>query len=357
MRFIPTSCLREGMTLSRSLYGKNDNLLLAKDTVLTQQYIDGIIKLNCNGIYIEDNLSKDIEIIETISESLRMETIRSIKNVFIYNPNSIQMVNSDEIKKSIINIVDEIINNKNLMINMIDLKVFDNYTYYHSANVAVLSIVMGVALGLNKDELFKLGLGALLHDIGKVFIDKEIINKNGRLTREEFDEIKKHPGHGFRYVREKFEDIPIHSYVAILDHHEKYDGTGYPNGKKGESISLFGRIVSIADVYDALTSDRPYRKALIPAEAMEYAMGASGSLFDPNIVKVFVKKIAPYPVGTCVKLSNGYTGIVLKNSESCCLRPKVRIFMNNDGAVDTFEIDLKNDRRYINTTIVDTAKI
>ncbi len=208
-----------------------------------------------------------------------------------------------------------------MLVNMIDLKVFDDYTYSHSVNVAVLSIIIGVTMGLGRKELTKLGLGALLHDIGKVFIDKDIVNKPGKLTDEEFSSMKMHSKLGYDYVRDRFQ-LPVKSYVAVLDHHERYDGSGYPNSKKGDEISDFGKMIALADVYDALTSERPYRKALPPSEAMEYIMGNSQVHFDPELVKVFSRKVAPYPVGTLVKLSNGMTGLVVENYEAFCLRRK-----------------------------------
>ncbi len=250
-------------------------------------------------------------------------------------------------------IVSEITINENATVNMMDLKVFDDYTYYHSVNVSVLSIVVGAAEGLGKSKLYELGLGALLHDIGKVFVPKEILNKSGKLTPEEFEEIKKHSLMGNWYLREKWQ-VPIESNVAVLSHHEKYDGSGYPYGLKSDRISRFGKIVAVADVYDALTSDRPYRPALSPSEAMEYVMGGSGTLFDPKVVEVFAKKIVPYPVGTCVTLSNGLTAIVTGNYIRCGMRPKIMIISGPQKGV---VFDLYNDMSLLNVTITGIASI
>lgn len=359
MRFVPTFCLREDMVLAKNIYGKNGDLMLRAGTTLNTSYLDGIKRLGYNGIYVDDDLSRDIEVIGIINDNLRRETIKGIKDVFIYaekQDDKDQNIKIEKTKKFVENIIDEIIENKNLMVNMVDLKVFDDYTFYHSLNVAVLSLVMGVALNLNRSELYKLGIGALFHDVGKVFINKEVINKPGKLSYEEFEEIKKHSEFGYKYLKQEF-DIPIKAYVGALEHHERYDGTGYPCGKKGSTICLFGRIISIADVYDALTSDRPYKKAYAPSEAMEYIMANCGNLFDPELVSIFVQKVAPYPIGTCVKLSNGKIGIVLKNYEDCCLRPKIRIFKDNDRDVEYEEIDLKYDGDIKNVTIIGVAEI
>jgi len=224
---------------------------------------------------------------------------------------------------------------------LIDLKVFDDYTFYHSLNVAVLSLVLGVALKYNKEELYKLGLAALLHDIGKVFIPKDILNKKGKLTDEEFEIIKTHSDKGFEYLKNTY-NVPITTYMGVRLHHEKYNGGGYPLGKKGEEIYVYARIIAIADVYDALTSDRVYRKAMTPSEAMEYIMGNSGIMFDPNLVELFIRKVAPYPVGTSVQLSDGRVGIVVENYENFCLRPKIKIIKEKDKNIEPYLIELRN---------------
>lgn len=358
MRFVPTSCLREGMKLCKTLYGKKDEVLLSAGIVLTQTYINRIMLLKYNGIYIEDDLSKDIEVANVISDELKHKTIKGIKDVFVLSTlnharGKIRYNNLDSSKKLVENIVNEILESKNLMVNMIDLKLFDEYTYYHSVNVTVLSIVLGVAMKLNKEELYKLGLAALLHDIGKVFIPIEILNKPARLTKEEFEVMKGHSEIGYKHVRENYE-LQSKSYVGILQHHERYDGKGYPEGRTGENISLFGRIISICDVYDALTSDRPYRKGMLPSEAMEYIMGNNQVMFDPNMVRLFMKKVAPFPVGMCVRLSNNYTGIVLENYEDFCMRPRLRIYKINEEEVVPFEMDLTNSQN-INVTVVEVV--
>jgi HD-GYP domain-containing protein (c-di-GMP phosphodiesterase class II) len=359
MRFVPTSCLRSGMRLCKTLYGKNNEVLLTTGTILTETYINRILLLKYNGVYIEDDLSKDIEVVNIISDELKQKAVRGIKDIFIQN--SLNQPKGKQLKHCRIastkllveNIVEEILNNNKLMINMVDLKVFDEYTYYHSVNVTVLSIVLGVALNLNKEELHKLGLGALLHDIGKVFIPVEILNKPAKLTPDEFEVMKSHAEVGYKHVKENY-DLPVKSYVGILQHHEKYDGNGYPDGKSGEQIYLFGRIISICDVYDALTSDRPYRKGMLPSEAMEYIMGGSSVLFDPNLVRIFMTKVAPYPVGMCVKLSNKYSGIVLENYENFCMRPRLRIYKKDEIEVEPFELDLTNPQNN-GITIVEIA--
>jgi HD-GYP domain-containing protein (c-di-GMP phosphodiesterase class II) len=339
------------MVLGNNLWGKNGELVLAHDVTLTPDFIHRIKQLNYNGIYVEDAISRDLEIASLIDDRVKSKTVRCIKDVFICaeKTNAITKQKFTEMQNQIETIVDEILNNRSTMINMIDLKVFDDYTYFHSVNVAVLSIVLGVSMGLKKQALNDLGVGAILHDIGKIFVNKQILCKNGSLTDDEFVEIKKHSQFGYDYIKREF-NMSQSARLGILDHHERFDGGGYPNSIMRDEISLFGRIISIADVYDAMTSDRSYRKAIIPSEVIEYIMGNSETIFDPELVDVFIKKIAPYPTGTCVELSNGLTGIVIENYESYCMRPRVRIYKDQNQDVEMYEINLA-DKDFLNVTI------
>jgi HD-GYP domain-containing protein (c-di-GMP phosphodiesterase class II) len=350
MRFVPANCLREGMQVARTLYGKNNEKLLAAGITLNEHLISSVQKLKYAGLYIDDDYSRDIEIISTISDDLRVESVNNIKKVFLEAESNLQKVKTENVKKQVDVIVDELLDNKHMMINMIDLKCFDNYTYSHSVNVAVLSLVIGIALGLDRKTLSRLGLGAILHDIGKVFINKDILNKPDILTDDEFKEMKKHSQLGYIYAKEKFK-LPNTSYMGIIDHHEKYNGSGYPNAKTGKGISMFGRIITVADIYDALSSERPYRKAMSPSESMEYILGNSGSIFDPQLIEVFISKVAPYPIGTTVRLSNGYTAIVLENYPQYSLRPRIRVIKIDGREVVPFELDLMTDHSLLNIVI------
>lgn len=306
MRYVPIFCLRKNMILGVSLYGHNNELMLREGTELTNFYIDKIKELKYNGLYIIDDLSENIEISRVISDTLRREVIKGAKHIFLETGlNDIKATKNSakDIQKMILEIIDNVLNNKDLMINMIDLKLYDNYTYYHSANVAVLSLLIGVALKLSQKQLYELCLGALMHDIGKVFIQKNIIKKPGKLTSEEYDNIKNHPELGSKYIKNIF-SIPDDAIKGIEDHHERFDGNGYPKKTSKEQISLYGRIISIADVYDALTSDRPYRKGIPSSEAIECIVGGSGTQFDHKIVEIFVSKIATYPLSTCIDMAD-----------------------------------------------------
>jgi HD-GYP domain len=359
MRFIPIDFVQEGMILGKPLFGESGNFLLGRGTELVHAYINRIKELGYNGVYIDDEISKGIEIKNLISDHLKNQSVQTLKSIYINTSDSKNSRFTDKtykIEELVDKIIDEILDNESIMVNLIDLKVFDDYTYYHSVNVTTLAIVLGTAIQLNKNELYELGMAAILHDIGKLFVDKTVLNKDSELTEEEFDEIRNHSYLGYRFLKDKA-DIPVKSSVAILQHHEKFNGDGYPNRTSGKDICLYGRILSVVDVYDALTSDRCYRKALMPSEAMEYLMGNGGIMFDPEIVRLFCRRVSPYPIGMLVKLSNGECGIVRENFENWGLRPLIELIdIETKKSKNTF-YDLHKDSHLMNITITEIANI
>ena len=349
MRFVASNCLREGMCLARPLY-RNLDVMLSSGVKLTDQFIEGIQRCGFTGVYIEDDLSEGIEVNNMISDTLRSSTTKSLKSILSIAAGGNDKTKIPDLSSQVENLVDELFSNRDVMVNMLDLSSYDDYTCTHSLNVAILSVVLAMGMGLSRADKLGIGTGALLHDIGKVFVDKRILQKNGSLTEEEFFAIKKHPMDGYNYISKRYK-IPRGYCNTIMDHHEKYDGSGYPHGKMGTDISLYGRICAVADVYDALSSKRPYREALPACECVEYIMGGAGTLFDPEIVEVFTRRIAPYPVGTSVTLSNGWKALVVENYINFSLRPKVRIYEQNGERIMPFDISLKDDFNYLSVTI------
>ncbi len=344
MIFLPTNQLTAGMVISRDirLYDYEDytTVLLRKGEALTENYIKRLLACGFAGAYINDGVDDDAAIEGSIDEELRMKAVAGIKQLYVNfkgTSDAVVVKQIDSIGVITENLIRDISSNSQFMANIINLKMYDDYTYHHSLSVAVLAIAMGITMAFDANTLYELGLCAMLHDIGKLDVPLDIINKPAKLTAQEYDIIKLHPVYGANYFKGK-NMIPPSTYDGILSHHEKLDGTGYPYGVSGSNIPLFGRMLIIADVYDALTSNRPYRRPNMPSEAIEYIMGGVGTFFDDELVRVFLKKVAPYPVGTCVRLSNGIVGVVMKNHESQPLRPVVRNI--EDG---TLQYDLFND--------------
>lgn len=354
MRFVSTYCLREGMVLSKSIHNANGTALLKKDIKLTKRYIQKIEELGLIGVYIDDRLSRDIKVEDVINEELRLEATRGVQTIF----NSVASSKGDPMDmtkevSSASKIVDNIINNllksQYLMVNMVDIKIFDERTFAHSVNVAVLSLIMGVSMKMSDKELYELGVGALLHDIGKAFIPPEILNKPGKLTEKEMEIMKTHATIGYEHMRDN-SSIPEKSQLAILEHHERFDGSGYPIGKADQEISKFAKIIAICDVYDALTSKRAYKEAQLPSETIEYIMGSADTLFDIDLVRVFCSKVAIYPSGTIVKLSDGRDCIVVDNHPGLPTRPTVKSIKSEDI------IDLTVNEN-LNVTIIGTEEL
>lgn len=339
MRFIPIELARSGDRLAKSIFDNDGRILLREGVSLTESFLLRVKRLQIYSIYIQDSYS-DTVIEDVIKPELRQNAIKAVKDAFrnfekqTLNSNS---SNSNEKKFAKENqtyfqsmgniandIIEEIISKKNVMISLVDIKNMDNYTYQHSVNVAILSLVLGVQLQLNQGELYNLCMGALIHDIGKVLLPKEIVLKPSSLTDEEFKIIKEHTTKGYDYLKGCL-DISATSRIVALQHHEKINGQGYPDNLKDKAINRFARIVAIADVYDALTSDRPYRKAMCPNDAVEYILSHGDTHFDYDMVKIFSKTIVPYPQGTLVKLSNGDTAVVTEVFPNFTLRPEVRV--------------------------------
>jgi len=244
------------------------------------------------------------------------------------------------IKNISTDLVNEVLSAKSTSISMLDIKSVSDYYYEHSVNITVLSLIIGTEMGLSTDELESLAFGALLVDIGCNWLDKEVLLKESELDSSEFEKVKDHVQLGFEYIT-KNTIFNAHVKSIIMHHHERIDGSGYPSGLKGDNIHKLAKIVMVADVYDALTSDRPYRRAYNQHEAIEYIMGRAGSLFDFDIANIFSRKVIPYPVGTYVKLSNNQKGVITENNSNHPLRPVIRTFGESKYTSETsFQIDL-----------------
>lgn len=356
MRYIPRNCIKPQAELAKPVLGPAGEILLHPGVKMTEKYIERLEKLGIGGAYVNDPISEDLEIVGAVSDELRAHAVKSISSLYSgVSQNSGRNPRAEyrEILQTAEQIVDEIISKGETMLNIFDLKVYDSYTFFHCVNVTVLSVVIGIGMGLERDTLVDLAYAALFHDIGKVFISPSIINKPGRLTDEEFAIVKKHPADGYEYIKKRYL-TPELTARGVLDHHERIDGTGYPEWKRGTEITEFGRIIAIADVYDALVSDRPYRAGLFAVEAIEYIQGGSGKLFDFNMVQAFSRKVALFPVGTCVSLSNGDIGLVMENFEGFTQRPLLKVFRRGEELIKPFLLNLCKEA--FDTTIVATVE-
>lgn len=351
--------VEEGMILSKNIFDTNFQLLLRSGSSLSKRYINKIIELGYPGVYVSDELSSDIVINDIIDDSLRIEAFNVIKetynNAFFYARNNQRYAPTIPkftglVEKLTKDIIASLFDYNQTQINLIDLKVFDDYMITHSVHVGILSLFMGKQLGLDEKHLQQLGVAAFLADVGKMFVDSRIVNKTSRLSDEEMEIMNKHTEFSSDYA--KIGNAHPQSYLSILYHHEKIDGTGYPQRRSDKDIPLFSKIIAIADVYDALTSNRPNRPSLLPSEAMEFLMANGGKSFDIHLLQLFTRIIAPYPISVGVVLSNGEKGIVYKNNSDMPLRPIIKIFKDANGNdIPHKFIDLKENPAYRSVTI------
>ena len=232
-------------------------------------------------------------------------------------------------------LVTKVRSSNNLLLSMINIFAFysgkEDFLHSHSINVSLLAACIGLALEYDENKIIDLCASALLHDIGMLKIPAEVITKPSELSKEEERIVKQHPLYGLELLK-NIKNAPKSAAAVIHQHHEKMDGTGYPEGKKGEEISEGARIVAILEVYDALTHPRPYRQSkFIPYEAVKMIIQEGKESFDPNLVKVFLNLVTPYPLGSFVLLNNGEIGRIVGINDGFPLRPVVEIYFDREG--------------------------
>lgn len=356
MQKISTENLKVGMKIARSIYDADGQLLLSKGMLLTDIYINRLETLQIPSVYIERNIphlaihypNTGMSDNDINSEKIRVSAIKNLSGAF----DKCQLTGSldtEVILETTQEIVTSILSNPFYIVQATDIRKYDDYTFAHSVNVCALSTMLGILCQYTRAQLDELALGALLHDIGKIKISLDILNKPSQLDNNEFEIMKTHSEIGFELLRKTTQLSVVPMHVAF-EHHEKYDGSGYPRGLAANDIHEYARIVAIADVFDALTSDRPYKDACLPHIAYEIMMEEGDNHFDQTLLKLFFDNVAVYPIGTAVQLTTGEYGIVTDIQKGFTLRPTLQLIANSKGKLIKSEalIDLSKSN---NTSI------
>ncbi|GAE30290.1 HD-GYP domain-containing protein [Halalkalibacter hemicellulosilyticus] len=361
MRLVSTQAVTEGDILAKTIHNDSGQVLLQEGISLSSRMIGRLHELGISFIYIKDDRTADIEIEEAIQRETKQNAIKTIKREFrVVSEKSTlnKAFNSPQMNKHFSKVIDEILNDLNshqqALSILSDVITYDNYVFTHSLNVTVYTLRLALELNYNEKQLKEIGLGAILHDVGKMMIPLEILNKPGKLTDEEFSMIKAHASEGFEYLR-KQHDVPLLAAHCAFQHHERLDGSGYPRGIQHNEIHEYAKVIAIADVFDAITSQRVYRHAMLPNEALELLYAGAGTQFDQSLVEAFRSVVALYPEGLSVTLSDGREGIVVKQNQSLTTHPIVRIIRENGCDLqDCYDLDLAQQ---LDVTIVKIESI
>ncbi len=316
------SSLEPGMKIGRTIYGARGEMLIRKGVELTPGHIRKLAQLEVSFVFIDDESAPGtvipkIVVKDVIADQTRLAAVQQVKNILLETKESGRLV------------TDELLSSSSLMVNLVELRSQDDYTFAHSVNVCVLALMTGITLELDKKELGVLGVGALLHDLGKVKIPDKILNKPDTLTKEEFKIMKKHTVYGYDLIRAAKGLEDVHARIAY-QHHECYNGSGYPLGIKEKEFDEYAQIVAISDKFDALTANRVYRNAFPPHEAYEMCAASGNFWFKDHIVEAFLHNIAAYPSGVFIELNDCRIAAVIDTPKGHSMFPRVRVLFNQN---------------------------
>lgn len=343
MRRIPISMVTPDMILAKDIW-RETGLLLAKGIDHIERFREKLVINGVSSVYIEDGVSEDIYCEEAVCENTRVKC-NAVLNKTLYEASMTGRVDMSGAKDIIANLVEELFSSSDVLLSMSDIGASSSVTFKHSIDTTIYALYIGKMLGFSIDKIRTLGEGTLLHDIGKVALNQDILYKTARLTSEEKRHVQEHTVFGYKILKEE-SIVSKEARTISLLHHERLDGTGYPYGLKEEEIPVFPRIVAIADVYDALTSERCYKPAMTNEKAVKILLEeADTKKLDPNIVTSFADKLAIYPNGIIVLLSDGQPAIVKKQNKGDVRSPIVRIIgFKNQSAYVVRDCDLTEER-------------
>lgn len=357
---VNTEDLNPGMILARSILEPCKNrVLLTAGQKLTSHYITRIREIGIPAVFIKDNLGLE-EVEPIVSEITIQNTTQALKDSF-QSCLKTGRLRIDKLREQVEAIIHEILVNKDVAFSITDIRNYDDYTYQHSVSVCILATLIGVSNGYNQSQLYELALGAILHDIGKLTVPQDILNKPDKLNANEMKLILAHPWEGFNIIRNT-NQIPLLSAHVALQHHEKLDGLGYPRNMTGENIHEYAKITAIADIFDALTSDRPYRAGFSNEEALKILRSEGNTKVDAEFIDMLSLHISLLPRGSVVLLSTGDTAVVIEENVKTPYAPVVKLLYNasqqiyeNNKTVDLQKFNTIKIKRAFNSA--ETSRI
>lgn len=335
--------LTEGMILGQDIYDRSMVLFLSAGTILTNQHIRSLKNMDTAMIDIvervmDDGTSKPLVIEDRLEVEYR-KSVESFKTIFKQTRIGKKLVH-EEIEACVEPLLREVEANNNIAKRLWQIENCDEYTYDHSVQVCMIASLLAKWLGYKANDLKEIAIAGLMHDIGKINIPDQILNKPEKLNEEEFKIMKTHSALGYVLLMNN-KGFDENALMAVLQHHENYDGSGYPDGVKGKDINKFARIVTIADVYSAMISDRVYRKRKTPFEVARIVMDSTFGAFDPYYSMIFLNKISQFYVGNLVKLSNGEIGEVVMIPKNEPAKPLIKVEDRFIDLMKTMDIEIE----------------
>lgn len=367
LKKIRTSELRVGMVVEKMDRPWLEHPFLTnRKKITSEKYIQRLLEYSINEVYINSDLGLDCEEpppeeeIEIVAEEtapeppappppsvtvdrqdpvpfleeikiarIVQEEARVVVNDVMRDVRAGRNIEGGKVGKVVGDMIDSIFRNRDALSSLTRIKGYDEYTFVHSVNVCALCLTLGRHIGFDRAELEALGIGAMLHDTGKMKVPIQILNKPGKLNDSEFAEMKKHPLYSVE-IMTRTNGIPEEAKTVALQHHERFDGNGYPYGLKGEQIRLFSQLTAIIDVYDAITSNRCYSRALPAYEGIRRIYESGRTDFNLPFVERFIQCLGIYPLGTAVQLDTGEIGVVASVNHEMVLRPRVILVMRDE---------------------------
>lgn len=345
--------LKGNEILGRNIFTSDGKILLRAGTTLNASYIDKMREMGIFYVYVEDERLDDVQVDDETISVLKQNTMESMSRIMKNTAMVSDKKTMSEYIKTVEDLINHIASSKDISKSLYDIQTHSNANFVHSIDVCIMSAIIGHAMRMDSLTIKELGVAAILHDIGKTLLPKNIIEKQGNLDGEDLKQYKEHPYLGATLLKKNIR-ISDNIVKGVQQHHERVDGKGYPYGLSGKSINKFARIICVSDVYDTITNSKDYKKAFSPNDAYELILAGSGTIFDDEVVKAFRKSFSVYPLGCCVKLSDGVEGYVVRQNENFPDRPIIRVIndIETKKDIEPYEIDLVKNISLVITKIV-----